>query len=128
MKLTASLYRLARKARGTQAAVAEALGIRRVTIMRRETARSTVTREAMLALLTLPVIAVTKCQKKQNPKSASLIDAASATAPAPRKSKDAASGSVAGATTLSKEPNTKGARLKITRGKGGAITYIVLAD
>jgi DNA-binding XRE family transcriptional regulator len=54
MKLNASLYRLARKARGTQTQVADALGIRRVTIMRRETCRSAVTREAMLALLTLP--------------------------------------------------------------------------
>jgi len=128
MQLNASLYRLARKTRGTQTQIAEALGIRRVTIMRRETARTTVTREAMLALLTLPVIAVTKCQKKQNPKSASLIDADSATAPAPRKSKDAASGSVAGATTLSRARSTSVAQLKITRGKGGAITYIALAD
>ncbi len=54
MKLTASQYRYDRKARGTQTQIAEALGIRRVTIMRRETARSAVTREAMLALLTLP--------------------------------------------------------------------------
>ena len=128
MKLTASLYRLARKARGTQTAVAEALGIRRVTIMRRETSRSTVTLEAMLALLTLPVIAVTKCQKKQNQKSASPIAAASATAPAPLKSKDAGNGSAAGATTLSKGRSTRGAQLRITRGKGGAITYIVSED
>ena len=54
MKLTANQYRYDRKLRGTQTTVADALGIRRVTIMRRETARSTVTREAMLALLTLP--------------------------------------------------------------------------
>jgi len=54
MKLTASQYRYDRKLRGTQTAVADALGIRRVTIMRRETARSAVTREAMIALLTLP--------------------------------------------------------------------------
>jgi transcriptional regulator with XRE-family HTH domain len=47
-------YQRARKARGTQTQIAEALGISRVTIMRRETARSTVTREAMIALLTLP--------------------------------------------------------------------------
>lgn len=128
MKLTASQYRYDRKARGTQTAVADALGIRRVTIMRRETARSTVTREAMLALLTLPVIAVTKCQKKQNPKSASLIAAASATAPAPQRSADAASGSAAGVTTLSKGRSTSVAQLKITRGKGGAITSTALAD
>jgi len=128
MKLTASQYRYDRKLRGTQTAVAEALGIRRVTIMRRETARSTVTREAMLALLTLPVIAVTKCPKKQNPKSAPLIAADSATAPAPRRSKDAANGSAAGATTSSKARSTRGAQLKITRGKGGAITSTASAD
>jgi hypothetical protein len=51
---TAHLYKAERKARGTQTQVADALGIRRVTIMRRETCRSTVTLEAMLALLTLP--------------------------------------------------------------------------
>jgi hypothetical protein len=54
MILTRTEYQRARKARGTQTQIAEALGIRRVTIMRRETARTTVTREAMLALLTLP--------------------------------------------------------------------------
>jgi len=54
MKLTASQYRYDRKLRGTQTSVAEALGISRVTIMRRETFRTTVTREAMIALLTLP--------------------------------------------------------------------------
>ena len=127
MKLTASLYRFARKARGTQTSVADALGIRRVTIMRRETARSTVTREAMLALLTLPVIAVTECQTK-NPKSASPIAADSATAPAPPRSADAGNGSAAGATTSSKVQNTNAARLKITRGKAGVITSTVSAD
>jgi hypothetical protein len=127
MKLSASLYRLARKARGTQTAVADSLGIRRVTIMRRETSRSTVTLEAMLALLTLPVLAVTECQKK-NPKSASRIAAASATAPAPPRSADAVNGSVAGATTSSNQPSTNVAQLKITRGKGGAITPTVSED
>lgn len=127
MKLTASLYRLTRKARGTQTAVADALGIRRVTIMRRETARSTVTREAMLALLTLPVLAVTECQTKKQ-KSASLISDASATAPAPQKSRGAGNGFVAGATTSSNPRSTKDARLRITRGKGGAITSTALAD
>ena len=127
MKLSASLYRLARKARGTQTSVAYVLGIRRVTIMRRETERTAVTLEAMLALLTLPVLGVTECQTK-NPKSASLIAADSATAPAPQRSKDAANGSAAGATTSSKARSTRGAQLKITMGKGGAITYIVLAD
>jgi transcriptional regulator with XRE-family HTH domain len=126
MKL-ASLYRLARKARGTQTAVAEALGIRRVTIMRRETARSTVTLEAMLALLTLPVIGVGKCQTK-NQKRASPIAADSATAPAPRRSRGAGNGSVAGATKLSNQPSISAAQLKITRGKGGLITSTALAD
>lgn len=127
MKLSASLYRLARKARGTQTAVADALGIRRVTIMRRETARTTVTREAMLALLTLPVLGVDKCQKK-NPKSASPIDAASAIAPAPPRSAGAGNGYAAGATTSSKAQSISAAQLKITRGKGGAITSTALAD
>jgi len=122
-------YQWARKARGTQTQIAEALGISRVTIMRRETARSTVTREAMLALLTLPVLGVGKCfPKKQNPKSAPLIAEDSATAPAPPRSADAASGSAAGATTSSKGRSTSVAQLKITRGKGGAITYIVSGD
>jgi hypothetical protein len=121
-------YQRARKARGTQTQIADALNISRVTIMRRETARTTVTLEAMLALLSLPVLSVDKCQKKQNPKSAPLIAADSATAPAQPRSADAASGSAAGATTLSKARSTRGAQLKITRGKGGAITYIVLAD
>ena len=127
MKLTASLYRLARKARGTQTAVAEAFGIRRVTIMRRETARSTVTLEAMLALLTLPVIRDSKCQKK-NQKSASPIAADCATAPAQPRSKDAENGSAEGATTLNKAQSTNVAQLKITRGKGGAITSTALVD
>lgn len=127
MKLAANLYRLARKARGTQTAVAEALGIRRVTIMRRETSRSTVTLEAMLALLTLPVIRDSKCPTK-NQKSASPIADASATAPAPRKSKDVANGSAEGATTSSSQPSTSVAQLKITRGKGGAITSTALVD
>ena len=128
MKLTASLYRFARKARGTQTSVADALGIRRVTIMRRETARSTVTREAMLALLTLPVIAVSKCPKKLSQKSASLTDEDSAIAPAPPRSADVENGSAAGATTLSKAQSTSVAQLKITRGKGGAITSTALGD
>jgi len=128
MILNRTEYQRARKARGTQTQIADALGIRRVTIMRRETARSAVTREAMLALLTLPVIAVTKCPKKQNPKSASPTDAGSATAPAQPRSKDAASGSVAGVTTLSKGRSTSGAQLKITREKAGVITSTALAD
>lgn len=128
MKLTASLYRLTRKARGTQTAVADALGIRRVTIMRRETARSAVTCEAMLALLTLAVLGVDKCPTKLSQKSASLTDDAYATAPAPPRSRGAGNGFVAGATTSSNPRSTKDARLRITRGKGGAITSTALAD
>ena len=128
MKLSASLYRLARKARGTQTAVADALGIRRVTIMRRETARSTVTLEAMLALLTLPVIRDSKCPTKLSQKSASPIAAASATAPAQPRSKDVANGSAGGATTSSRAQSTNVAQLKITREKGGAITSTASAD
>ena len=127
MTLNRIEYQRARKARGTQTQVANALGIRRVTIMRRETARTTVTLEAMLALLTLPVIAVTECQTK-NPKSASPIAAASATAPAPPRSAGAENGSAAGATTSSKGRSTSVAQLKITRGKGGAITSTALGD
>jgi hypothetical protein len=127
MKLSASLYRLARKARGTQTQIADALGIRRVTIMRRETSRSTVTLEGMLALLTLPVIRDSKCQKK-NPKSASPIAADSATAPAPPRSAGAGNGSAEGATTSSNPPSTNVAQLKIMRGKGGAITSTASAD
>ena len=124
---TAYDYKIERKARGTQTQIADALGIRRVTIMRRETARTTVTLEAMLALLTLPVIAVTECQTK-NPKSASPIAAASATAPAPPRSADVENGSAAGATTSSKGRSTSVAQLKITRGKAGVITSTGSAD
>ena len=128
MILNRTEYQRARKARGTQTQIADALGIRRVTIMRRETARTTVTREAMLALLTLPVLSVDKCPKKLRKKRDSLTDAASATAPAPPRSADAGNGSAAGVTTSSKARSTSVAQLKITRGKGGAITSTALAD
>jgi len=128
MILNRTEYQRARKARGTQTQIADALGIRRVTIMRRETARTTVTREAMLALLTLPVLSVDKCPKKLSQKSDSLTDEDSATAPAPRRSKDAANGSAAGATTSSRGRSTSVAQLKITRGKAGAITSTASAD
>ena len=128
MKLTANLYRLARKARGTQTAVAYVLGIRRVTIMRRETARTAVTLEAMLALITLPVIAVSKCPKKLSQKSASLTDEDSATAPVPPRSADVENGSAAGATTSSKAQSTNAARLKIMRGKAGVTMFTESAD
>jgi len=127
MTLNRIEYQRARKARGTQTAVATSLGIRRVTIMRRETARTAVTLEAMLALLTLPVIAVTECQTK-NPKSASPIAADSATAPVPPRSADVENGFVGAATTLSKAQSTNAARLKIMRGKAGVTMFTESAD
>ena len=115
---TATEYRAQRLRRGSQEAIAEALGLQRVTITRRENGKRRVTREAMLALLTLPVIGDKPCRKNANP-----IRDASATAPAPRKSRGAGNGSVAGATTLSNPQNIKDARLRITRGKGGATMF-----
>ena len=120
---TATEYRAQRLRRGSQEAIAEALGLQRVTITRRENGKRRVTREAMLALLTLPVLNAKPCRRNANP-----TNADSATAPAPRKSRGAGSGSAAVATTLSNPQNIKGARLKITRGKGGAITYIVSGE
>ena len=115
---TAIEYRAQRLRRGSQQAIAKALGLQRVTITRRENGKRRVTREAMLALLTLPVINAKPCRRKESP-----ISDASATAPAPRKSRGAGNGSAAGATTLSNPQNTKGARLKITRGRGGATMF-----
>ena len=115
---TATEYRAQRLRRGSQEAIAEALGLQRVTITRRENGKRRVTREAMLALLTLPVVSDKPCRKNANP-----ISADCATAPAPRKSRGAGNGSAAGATTLSNPPNINAARLKITRGKGGATMF-----
>ena len=115
---TATEYRAQRLRRGSQEAIAEALGLQRVTITRRENGKRRVTREAMLALLTLPVVSDKPCRRKESP-----ISAASATAPAPPRSRGAENGSAAGATTLSNPPNIKDARLKITRGKGGATMF-----
>ena len=115
---TATEYRAQRLLRGSQEAIAQALGLQRVTITRRENGKRRVTREAMLALLTLPVLNAKPCRRKENP-----ISADCATAPAPRKSKGAGNGFAGVATTLSNPPNTKGARLKITRGKGGATMF-----
>lgn len=120
---TAIEYRTQRLRRGSQEAIAEALGLQRVTITRRENGKRRVTREAMLALLTLPVVSDKPCRKNANP-----ISAASATAPAPRKSKGVASGSAGVATTSSNPLNISVAQLKITRGRGGAITYIVSGE
>jgi len=52
--MTPKKYKSAREQRGTQAAVAEALGVDRVTIARRETGGQIITREAWLALQALP--------------------------------------------------------------------------
>ena len=115
---TATEYRAQRLRRGSQEAIAEALGLQRVTITRRENGKRRVTREAMLALLTLPMLGDKPCRKNANP-----TNADSATAPAPRKSRGAGNGSAAGATTLSNPPNINAARLRITRGKGGATMF-----
>ncbi len=47
-------YKAARKLRGSQTAVARALGVGQITLSRRETGISQVTKEAMMALLSLP--------------------------------------------------------------------------
>ncbi len=49
-------YRAARKERGSQVEVAALLGVDRATLRRRENGDIPVTREAALALLSLPVI------------------------------------------------------------------------
>ena len=117
---TATEYRAQRLRRGSQEAIAKALGLQRVTITRRENGKRRVTREAMLALLTLPVLNAKPCRRNANP-----TNADSATAPAPRKSRGAGNGFAGVATTLSNPPSTNAAQLKIMREKGGAITYIV---
>lgn len=53
LQLTAQAYKKAREARGTQTEVAEQLGVTQVTLSRRETGAVPVTREVMLALLSL---------------------------------------------------------------------------
>lgn len=58
--MTATEYRDARKKRGTQHAVAAALGVHQVTIARRETGAQPINREAALALLALPEKALTR--------------------------------------------------------------------
>jgi hypothetical protein len=52
--MTATEYRAERRKRGTQHAVAAALGVHQVTIARRETGAQPINREAELALLALP--------------------------------------------------------------------------
>lgn len=110
-------YRTQRLRRGSQQAIAEALGLQRVTITRRENGKRRVTREAMLALLTLPVLGDKPCRRKESP-----ISDDSAIVRAPRRSRDAGNGSVADATTLNKGASIDAAQLKIMREKGGLIT------
>lgn len=114
---TATEYRTQRLRRGSQQAIAEALGLQRVTITRRENGKRRVTREAMLALMTLPVVSDKPCRRKESP-----ISDDSAIVRAPRRSRDAGNGSVADATTLNKGASIDGARLRIMREKGGLIT------
>jgi len=52
--LTAAEYQTARRARGTQAAVAARLGVSRVTVAKREAAMMVITTEAALAMRSLP--------------------------------------------------------------------------
>ena len=52
--MTADEYKIERKLRGTQTVVAAQLGVTQVTMARRETGVSPVTRETWLALLALP--------------------------------------------------------------------------
>lgn len=47
-------YKAEREKRGTQAEVAEKLGVSRITLARRETGTRPVSRECFLALLSLP--------------------------------------------------------------------------
>jgi transcriptional regulator with XRE-family HTH domain len=53
--MTPDSYRTERKKRGTQQEVAALLGVMQSTISDRETGRRAVTREAELALLSLPI-------------------------------------------------------------------------
>lgn len=54
--LTPEAYALAREARGTRAKVAKLLNVTQQSLWNRETGRTPVTREAMLALESLPVV------------------------------------------------------------------------
>lgn len=52
--MTPADYKMEREQRGTQATVAALLLVSRVTVARRETGEQVITREAELALLSLP--------------------------------------------------------------------------
>jgi hypothetical protein len=67
--MTAAQYKLARRRRGTSAAVAVKLGVHRYTIDKRERGANPVTREAMLALLALPLASrIAPVPKRGRPK------------------------------------------------------------
>lgn len=59
--MTPKSYQRERQQRGTQAQVAELLGVNRVTVANRETGAQVITREAWLALCALP-----KLKKKRS--------------------------------------------------------------
>lgn len=52
--MTAAEYQSERKQRGTQEGVAALLGVSRVSVARRETGEQPISREAELAILSLP--------------------------------------------------------------------------
>jgi transcriptional regulator with XRE-family HTH domain len=52
--MTAAEYKAERESRGTQEGVAALLGISRVSVARRETGEQPISREAELAILSLP--------------------------------------------------------------------------
>jgi len=52
--MTAQDYKAEREKRGTQASVSALLGVSRVSIARRETGEQPISREAELAILSLP--------------------------------------------------------------------------
>ena len=58
--MTSAEYRAERRKRGTQHAIAAALGVHQVTIARRETGAQPINREAELALLALPEKSLTR--------------------------------------------------------------------
>jgi len=52
--VTPDRYKMERERRGTQTSVAALLGVNRVTVAKREAGMQIITREAWLALLSLP--------------------------------------------------------------------------
>lgn len=62
--MTADDYKRERKRRGTQQQISDALDVHQVTIARRETGALPVTREAWLALISLPKAARNKAMEQ----------------------------------------------------------------